>query len=113
MEDLIMFFKALSDETRVRLMALLLKRDYCVCELSEILQESQPKISKHLSKLRDIGFVKSKREAQYIYYQLTVTDTTMEKILQNLLESVDKYPILLEDINRIASCTIRQRGVNK
>lgn len=52
-------------------MLLLLKHQpLCVCQLSGILKESQPKISKHLSKLRDLGLVHDERRERFIYYTL-------------------------------------------
>ncbi len=110
MNDLLTFFKALSDETRLRLVVLLTKQDYCVCELTEILALSQPKISKHLSKLRDLGFVKTKREAQFIYYQLTINNQAMEAVLQGILDHMHDYEVLVEDSKRIAQCTLMEKG---
>lgn len=64
-------FRALGDE--LRLAALLLIRDQaklCVCELTEAFAVSQPKVSRHLAILRDIGLVETERRGQWIYYSL-------------------------------------------
>lgn len=64
-------FKALGDE--LRLAALLLIRDQdklCVCELTEAFNVSQPKVSRHLAVLRDIGLVETERRGQWVYYYL-------------------------------------------
>ncbi|MGH8437140.1 MAG: metalloregulator ArsR/SmtB family transcription factor [Pseudomonas sp.] len=64
-------FKCLADETRVRLM-LLITRDgeLCVCELTCALDESQPKISRHLAQLRSCGLLADRRQGQWVYYRL-------------------------------------------
>ncbi|SOB77646.1 ArsR family transcriptional regulator [Marinobacter sp. LV10R510-11A] len=64
-------FKALGDE--LRLAALLLIRDQgklCVCELTEAFAVSQPKVSRHLATLRDVGLVETERRGQWVYYYL-------------------------------------------
>jgi ArsR family transcriptional regulator len=64
-------FKALADETRAR-MTLLLAREgeLCVCELTVALEESQPKISRHLAQLRSAGLLADRRAGQWVYYRL-------------------------------------------
>ncbi|WP_417544854.1 metalloregulator ArsR/SmtB family transcription factor [Marinobacter sp.] len=69
--DPVTIFKALSDE--LRLAALLLIRDQnklCVCELTEAFEVSQPKVSRHLAILRDLGLVETERRGQWVYYYL-------------------------------------------
>ncbi|WP_042357695.1 ArsR/SmtB family transcription factor [Bacillus rubiinfantis] len=63
-------FKLLGDKTRLTIIALLIKRDLCVCELVEVFNMSQPSISQHLRKLKDAGLVKEARRGQWIYYSL-------------------------------------------
>lgn len=63
--------RALSDETRLRLMSLLHSQgELCVCELTHVLQLSQPKISRHLAILREQKILKDRREGQWIYYRV-------------------------------------------
>ncbi|WP_394234382.1 metalloregulator ArsR/SmtB family transcription factor [Pseudomonas anguilliseptica] len=64
-------FKALADETRVRLIQLLVSEgELCVCELTAALDESQPKISRHLALLRSSGLLADRRAGQWVYYRL-------------------------------------------
>ncbi|GAA4503518.1 metalloregulator ArsR/SmtB family transcription factor [Pseudaeromonas paramecii] len=64
-------FRALADETRLRLMLLLLQEgELCVCELTEALDDLQPKISRHLKQLRHAGLVQDRRQGQWIFYRL-------------------------------------------
>ena len=64
-------FRALADGTRLRLM-LLLRREgrLCVCELVHALDAAQPRISRHLGQLRDIGLVRDERRGQWVYYEI-------------------------------------------
>jgi ArsR family transcriptional regulator len=66
-----LFFKALSDPTRLRTLTLLsVEGELCVCELTHALNEIQPKISRHLAQLREAGLVLDRRQGQWIYYRL-------------------------------------------
>ncbi|WP_372591638.1 metalloregulator ArsR/SmtB family transcription factor [Guyparkeria sp.] len=66
------FFRALSDATRLRsLMLLQSEGELCVCELTAALDVSQPKISRHLAQLRDIGITKVRREGTWVFYRIS------------------------------------------
>lgn len=64
-------FKCLADETRAR-MAMLIEREQelCVCELTCAMEQSQPKISRHLALLRNSGLLADRRQGQWVYYRL-------------------------------------------
>lgn len=65
-------FKCLSDETRLMLVLLIAKeQELCVCEMTHALQESQPKVSRHLAQLRQCGLLIDQREGQWVYYRLS------------------------------------------
>lgn len=65
------FYKCLSDDTRLKCILLIqAEQELCVCELTEALQVSQPKISRHLAQLRECGLLKDRREGQWIHYTL-------------------------------------------
>ncbi|WP_215845240.1 metalloregulator ArsR/SmtB family transcription factor [Candidatus Pantoea bituminis] len=65
-------FKNLSDETRLSLVLLLREKgELCVCELSSTLNESQPKISRHLALLRESGLLIDRRDGKWIHYRLS------------------------------------------
>ena len=64
-------FNLLSDSTRLRSMSLLAAEgELCVCELTEALDQSQPKISRHLALLRDAGLVEARREGTWMHYRI-------------------------------------------
>lgn len=65
------FFRALSDATRLRCLLLLQSEGrLCVCELVHALGLSQPRISRHLGHLRDLGIVEDERRGQWMHYRL-------------------------------------------
>lgn len=94
-------FKVLSDETRLRILVLLYNKELCVCQLQGILEEdSQPKISKHLAKLRDMGFVKDERKEKFIYYYLS-DNKMLKDLLKNIIENSNEYEVIKDDLGRL------------
>ncbi|WP_444993831.1 metalloregulator ArsR/SmtB family transcription factor [Aliikangiella sp. IMCC44359] len=68
------FYKCLSDDTRLKILLLILKeRELCVCELTTALDEIQPKISRHLAYLKNSEILEDDRHGQWVYYRLNVT----------------------------------------
>lgn len=64
-------FKCLSDETRLALMLLVhAEGELCVCEMTHALDQSQPKISRHLAQLRACELLQDRRQGQWVYYRL-------------------------------------------
>ena len=70
MEQLVEFFKALSDETRLRIVMLLTQGELCVCDLMFVLDEPQSKVSRHLAYLKHSGLTNSKRAGVWMHYRL-------------------------------------------
>ncbi len=64
-------FKALSDETRLRMLSLLLDGEMCVCEIEDCLGLTQSNASRHLNALKNAGLLSSSRHAQWTYYRLS------------------------------------------
>jgi len=64
------FFKALADETRIRILKLLLLREMCVCELMVALNLTQPTTSHHLGILEKEGLIKKRKEGKWVYYAI-------------------------------------------
>lgn len=65
------YFKALSDEKRIRILKLLNVREMCVCELMIALDTTQPNLSHHLKILENQGFITRRKEGKWAYYSLT------------------------------------------
>ena len=65
------FTKALSDQTRLRIVLLLSSgEERCVCELTQALELTQPKISRHLAVLRESGLLQDRKVGLWVYYRL-------------------------------------------
>ncbi|MFH1484505.1 MAG: metalloregulator ArsR/SmtB family transcription factor [Chloroflexota bacterium] len=86
MRDLVKATKALSDETRLRILNLLMDRECCVCEVMQALDISQTRASRNLSALYDAGFLKSRREGLWALYSLDKKG--MKEYSSHLLEAV-------------------------
>ncbi len=79
MKEMLKIFKALSDETRLKIVESLLDGEKCVCEIVPLTKRSQPTVSIQLAKLENLGIVKSRREGRSVYYRLA--DPKVRKIL--------------------------------
>jgi len=62
-------FKTLSDPTRLRLLNLLAEGETCVCELTDTLRVVQPKVSRHLARLKRAGLVDARRDGKWMHYR--------------------------------------------
>jgi len=87
MRDLIKAAKALSDETRLRILNLLLVRECCVCEVMHVLAISQTRASRNLNLLYDAGFLRVKRDGLWAYY--SVDRAKLEDYLSVFLTAVE------------------------
>lgn len=105
--DPVQFYKCLSDETRLRcLMLVEREEELCVCELTQALDEIQPKISRHLAQLRQCGLLLDRKQGQWVFYRINPTlpawvksvlqatgkanKTFLKKNLTNLLRMNDR-----------------------
>lgn len=80
------FFAALSDRTRLRILNLIGDDEVCVCFFVEVLEEGQPKISRHLAYLRRAGLVAARRDGKWMRYRIiTPVDPHAERILKDVM----------------------------
>ncbi|PAV27955.1 transcriptional regulator [Virgibacillus profundi] len=102
-----MILKLLGDKTRLTMVKILDNHDCCVCEFVEIFKVSQPSISQHLRKLKDVGLVKEERRGQWIFYSINKNNEHYPFTLQVLNQLPDqdyKLRELEEKGNRITCC---------
>ena len=78
-------FKAMADQTRLRILALLAGGEVCVCDIHETLGIPQPRASRHLAYLRRTGLVLDRKDGLWVYYRLADPD---DPVLQTLLSAV-------------------------
>jgi ArsR family transcriptional regulator len=88
MKELTKIYKALSDESRLRVLNLVLERDLCVCEVMQALAISQSKASRILSILHDVGFLKLRKDGLWSLY--SVDWDGMDPSLKDILEATRK-----------------------
>ncbi len=86
--DLELFFNALADRTRLRLLNLMGEDEVCVCFFVEVLQTNQPKISRHLAYLKRAGLVKSRKEGLWMHYRVNEPE---QEVAAQILANVRKY----------------------
>lgn len=96
-------FKCLADETRIRLILMIAHgEELCVCELKAALGESQPKISRHLASLRNLGLLEGRRQGQWVYYRLNPSlPGWVSEVLDTTLEA--SRPWLAPDLEHLAN----------
>ena len=97
-----LFFRALADRTRLRIINLIGDQEVCVCFFVEILKTNQPKISRHLAYLRRAGIVAARREGIWMHYRLsTPKDENAARVLHEVREWLVKDLIMQQDRNRL------------
>ena len=119
MQALIRVLKALSDETRLRIMNVLLERECCVCEVMQALDISQTRASRNLGILQKAGFLKTRRDGPWIVYSIDwkTTNQHASSLAGLLQESPSSSDVLAEDKERLKhaqriglGCAEKMRG---
>ena len=100
-------FKALADDTRLRILGLLLTGEVCVCDIHEALKISQPKASRHLAYLRRLGLVETRREGLWIHYRL---GTPADPVVAGISDAVRHALTHIDTVTRDAVRLQRKTG---
>jgi ArsR family transcriptional regulator len=100
MKDLLTIFKALSDETRMRILKLLEKGELCVCDIVASLDMIQPKVSFHLCVLKEAGLIKDRKQGKWIHYCIDDTDIFRRFLVLSVLEKMSEG-VMQEDKKRL------------
>ncbi len=103
MENMIKAMKALSDETRLRMLNILLERECCVCEVTQALDISQSRASRNLGILENAGFLKSRRDGAWMYYSLDeqTTNNYARFLAEMFRDFTDDDKLLADDRERL------------
>ena len=103
MHELIKSMKALSDETRLRIMKILLEQECCVCEVMQALDISQTRASRNLGILQDAGFLKTRRDRFWTVYYIDweTTNQYAHSLARLLKESPVSSELLEKDRERL------------
>lgn len=97
-----LFFKALADRTRLRLLNLIRDDEVCVCFFVEILKTNQPKISRHLAYLRRAGIVGARREGSWMHYRIVEpSDLDAARVLRDVMSWLASDQEMQRDRDRL------------
>ncbi len=75
MKESLRIFKALSNETRLKIVEALLNGEKCVCEIVPLTKRTQSTVSIQLAKLESLGIVKPRRDGKKVYYRIVITES--------------------------------------
>jgi ArsR family transcriptional regulator len=106
------FFQALGDNTRLRLLNLMGDQEICVCYFVEILDQPQPKISRHLAYLRNAGIVAARRDGKWIHYRIVMPPNTgAAQVLQQTLNWLSEDRAMQADRARLSKACCSPRKI--
>lgn len=100
MQELLRIFKALSDETRLRILKLLEEGELCVCDIVSALDMVQPKVSFHLNVLKEAGFLKDRKQGRWTHYGINDSDIFKRFLVLSVFERIPENYII-EDRERL------------
>lgn len=92
--------KALSDLNRMRIFNIVWDQKLCVCQIEEVLAIKQANLSRHISKLRDIGLVSYVKDHLYVYYFVPEEIKSGFPFLIHLIDQIRTDPTMLNELNR-------------
>lgn len=102
--DLELFFSALADRTRLRLLNLMRDGEVCVCFFAEALETNNPKISRHLAYLRRAKLVAGRRDGKWMHYRVTPpTDAQLASVFDSTMRLLSDDAQMREDSKKLAA----------
>ncbi len=110
-KEVIKVFKALSDETRVRMLKILLEKEsLCVCEIMQALNISQTRASRNLGILKEAGFLRAERKGTWVHYSVDKTNEYCKPIEGLLTRWLNADPQILKDRERLSKAVKSGKG---
>ena len=111
-KESINIFRALSDNTRLRIMRLLIKerKELCVCEIMDSLHESQYNVSRHLRKLKIAGLVRERKTGRWVFYSLSETTEEFQKLILHAVENIPGDAFLMDMERLKLRLSLRESG---
>ena len=99
-----LFFAALADNTRLRLLNLMGETEVCVCFFVEVIGTNQPKISRHLAYLRKAGIVAARRDGIWAHYRIVAPENEYAaRVLRDVLEWLKTDELMQKDRKRLVN----------
>ncbi len=100
--NLELFFSALADRTRLRLLNLMRDGEVCVCFFAETIGTNNPKISRHLAYLKRAGLVSARRDGKWMHYRISEPKNAATKeLLRKVLETISNDVEMQDDRRRL------------
>ena len=100
--DMGLFFAALADRTRLRLLNLMGADELCVCYFVEVLKTNQPKVSRHLAYLRRAGLVSDRKDGKWVHYRVAEPpEPNAGRILREVMAWLKDDPVMRRDRERL------------
>ncbi len=104
MANSVQLFKALADETRLRILALLGRQELCVCQIVQTLDIGQSKASRHLAHLKNAGLVKDRRDGLWMHYSLAPPNGRLHgELIQWLLRADSEILLVAADLKALGN----------
>lgn len=108
MDKLVDIVRAIGEPTRLRILVLLARGELAAGEMSTVLNQSQPRVSRHLKLLAEAGLLERRPEGAWVFFRLK-TDGSVGRIIRAILDEVDKDDsILLRDLERLAQVQVQR-----
>ena len=114
MREVLDIIKLLSEESRLRILMLVTKKELCVCQIMGVLNMSQPLVSRNLSMLLKAGFLKDRREGKLMFYSIRkVLPRKHLQLLAVLRELLKDDTALIKDLHSLQDCTEYQKQTGR
>ncbi|RUM99806.1 methyltransferase domain-containing protein [Pseudaminobacter arsenicus] len=109
LDSLVDTLKAAAESSRLRILALLFRGDLTVSDLTEILNQSQPRVSRHLKLLLEAGLIERYQEGSWAYFRISDSDAARD-FVEGLVSRInDGDPMIERDLERLASVKRRRQ----
>ena len=108
-QEFVEALKVLSDETRIRILKILEEKPSYLCQITAILGFSPSTVSTHLSKLKQFGFVKDKREGAKVLFSLSEPESgELRRILSEILKVADSWEVVRKDLEKLKKASLKE-----
>jgi len=111
MRNLLNIFKALSDETRLRILKLLEGGELCICKIMDVVDMKQSRISRHMGILKNAGLVTDRRDGKWVHYSLNLRPENFccEEMISFLAACLKDYDLVLQDQKKLQKLLEREK----
>jgi ArsR family transcriptional regulator, arsenate/arsenite/antimonite-responsive transcriptional repressor len=102
--------KALSDDTRLRILNIIKEGEFCVCDIENALELNQSNASKHLNKLKSVKIINATKKAQWVYYSLNEKTLSQYNFIKKIIEENLFEDIFIKDLENLNEYLKNKKG---